>query len=280
MPEELTPKLAESETEPFLTWLFSDLSLKTEPLKLLETAAVARYLMLLAIHGVPTEIAERGPDAILSYKHSPKSEKMLRGRQAVERTAKILWADLLDRAEFKPSTKDEALKFLGKYASARHDPWFECAVNFLKNCEELDLESMPPRSATPFVAKTAAQNRGNPYLDDDLSERIAAADSALERAGVEDRQTVIAQALQDSPLTREQGPKDQIWGGVEVRARARTYRRQKHPMTREQVSNKWIGKYRSDIATEEMLRAGNRETENTSEHESAIGPDRPRPSST
>src|ERR1700723_1186078 len=82
----LPPKggLEESEVQPFLTWLFSDLAVNCKPLKLSPAAAAIRYLMNLAWFGVPTEILAQGPEAIHAFRFGPKDEPMRQSREALK----------------------------------------------------------------------------------------------------------------------------------------------------------------------------------------------------
>jgi hypothetical protein len=163
-------------------------------------------------------------------------------REALKEIAWILWRDLLQSGKFNASSKEEAQRFLDENHGLRQHPNFERARKFLDECEV--PPGYPPESATrPFVATDFFEERGNSYLDDDLSERIAAADCALEQSGIKSRQQLISEALNNSPRTRNRLPKNVSWSAVEVRERVKTYKRQKKSNSLVQLSNNWIGRY-------------------------------------
>ncbi len=236
-------RLDTSEVQPFLNWIFGDLAVKRKRFKLRETAAVARYLAELATHGVPTKIVKRGRKAIQEYWLAPQEEVTRTSRRAVKKTAEIVWGNLFQLGQFDPATKQLVKRFLRKHSASVYHPWIEHALTFLEECE-LVPSSPASRRSPNFVASGSFQERGNPYLEDDLSERIAAADSALRQSGIEDRQKLIADVLTISPLTEHLRPKGDSWGPVEVRERVKTYHRQKHSIAANQLANKWILRYR------------------------------------
>ena len=222
--------------QPFLTWLFSDPAVNCKPLKLSPAAAAIRYLMNLAWFGVPTEILAQGPEAIHAFRFGPKDEPMRQSREALKEIAWLLWSDLLQSGKFNASSKEEAQRFLDENQTLRRHASFERARKFLDECEV--PSGYPPESATrPFAATDFFQERGNSYLDDDLSERIAAADGALEQSGTKGRHALIAQALNASPRTADRLPKNVSWSAVEVRERVKTYKRQKNSNSLVQLAN-------------------------------------------
>jgi hypothetical protein len=250
----LKPKggLEESQVQPFLEWLFSDLAVNCKPLKLSPSAAAIRYLMDLAWFGVPTEILRQGPEAIRAYWVAPRGEQTRRSREALKQIASILWGNLLQFGQFDASSKEEAQRFLRDHWAFCQHPNLERARIFLDDSEI--PPGYPPESASRHFASTRTfQARGNAYLDDDLSERIAAADYALEQSGSKGQHALIAQVLNASPLTADRLPKNVSWGAVEVRERVKTYKRQKNPVPRVQLANNWIGRYRSDIAMQQTI---------------------------
>ncbi len=257
--------LDRSEVRPFLKWLFGDLAVKCEPLKLRESAAVVRYMMTLAQHGVPTKVVRRGAKEIRKYWRGPRDEETRQSRLAVEQIARIVWGNLLQFGRFKASSKHKAQLFLRENLAYCSHPNLERALKFLQECEV--PAGSPPQSPSPhFVAKNLSQQRGNSYLEDDLSERVAAADYLLQQAGVTHRHQFIAAALSFSALTAQRSPKKIGWTAVEVRERVKTYERQKNSIPAEQLANKWIFAYRGLIAIEEMIRANKTPSENVAEN--------------
>ena len=256
----LPPKggLKESEVQPFLKWLFSDLAVNCKPLKLSPGAAAIRHLMNVAWHGVPTEVVRQGPDAINAYLVAPRDEQTRLSQKALRQIASILWGNLLEFAQFDASSKEEAQRFLDEnWAFCKH-PNLERARKFLDDCE------VPPgypaeRGSRHFASIRSFQARGNAYLDDDLSERITAADCALEQSGIRGRHFLIAQALNASLRTADRRPKNDSWGAIEARERIKTYKRQKNSAPVIQLAHKWIGQYRSHIAMPQTIEA-NRST--------------------
>ena len=250
--------LEESEVQPFLKWLFDDLAVNCKPLKLSPSAAAIRHLMNVAWYGVPTEIVRQGPEAISAYWVAPRDEQTRLSQKALKQIASILWGNLLEFAQFDASSKEEAQRFLDENWAFCQHPNLERARSFLDACEV--PPGYPPESASRhFVSARSFQARGNAYLDDDLSERIAAADSALEQPGIGRRHAQIAQALNASARTADRLPKNVSWSAVEVRERVKTYKRQKNSVPVIQLAHKWIGQYRSDIAMRQTIEA-NRST--------------------
>ena len=86
--------LKESEVQPFLKWLFSDLAVNCKPLKLSPGAAAIRHLMNVAWHGVPTGIVRQGPEAISAYLVAPRDEQTRLSQKALRQMASILWGNL------------------------------------------------------------------------------------------------------------------------------------------------------------------------------------------
>src|ERR1700675_4646507 len=127
--------LAPSEAESFLNWLFSDLSRKPQEMTLRETASVARYLIWLSSHGVPKAVAKGGPTAIRGYRRGLKTEESIRGRQDAERSALIVWGDLLRTGRFAPANKKAALAFFRRHSSAWDHPWLLSGLKFLEDFE-------------------------------------------------------------------------------------------------------------------------------------------------
>jgi hypothetical protein len=219
-----------------------------------ETASAVRYLRWLGLHGIPKEIIQQGPDAIKKYWHSTKSPEAIRTRQNVEQMVQIVWRGLLEMGQFAPANKKAAQAFFRRHSSTWDHPGMASALEFLENFE------LPPGATSPFrkhssVTKTsAASGDGNPYLENDLSERIAAADGALRRVAIKQPYELIANALKESPITRALYQDVGSWSSVEVRERVRGYKKQKRARPIEKLADKWILKYRSDQDTEEMIR--------------------------
>jgi len=247
-------ELAPSEVEPFLDWLFSDLAQKPQEMTLRETASVVRYLISLSLHGVPKDVVQQGPEAIKKYRRDPKTAETIRSRQDVERTAMIVWGDLLQVGQFGVANGSEAQEFFLRHRSAWKHPWLTSALTFLEDFE-LPADAPSPFRQYSLVSRSSATTGGaNSYLENDLSERIAAADSALRRTPFKQRHTLIAAALQKSPLTRELRPNNDFWGPIEVRERVKGYTRQKRAHSIEGLADKWIFDYRWFITIEEMIR--------------------------
>jgi hypothetical protein len=98
--------LAEAEVDGYLTWQFSGVAWRPKALTLRETAAVARYLLSVALHGVPKRIVDGGLEVVKKYRRDRllKGERMLEAsdaRQCVQRTAEIVWGDLLQFGQFE-----------------------------------------------------------------------------------------------------------------------------------------------------------------------------------
>jgi hypothetical protein len=258
--------LAESEIDCYLAWQFKVAAWRPKALTLRETAAVARYLLSLALHGVPKTIADGGPEAVQKYwaDRYLKGERMSEAndaRQCVQRTAEIVWGDLLQFGQFEPGSKQEAQRFFKKHSSYWHHPWIEPALKFL---EEFDV---PPGTDPSFHQQqlvgpdVSFQVGGNPYLENDLSQKIAAADYALKKASIRGRRTRIAKALDESPLTARQ---DDSWGPEEVRNRVRSYERLRIHRSPDSLVDESVSSYRQARYLEE-LRSRNKSDQSSCE---------------
>lgn len=239
--------LAAGEVNSFLTWQFGDIARRPEALTLRETAAVVSYLRRLRIQGIPKEVVHRGLDAIKAYYRRPeRSAVEMRARHNAERVERLLWAELLQFGNLPVSSKTTAKTFLRRRASDLSGPWLGEALKFL---EEYDLppDANEQSGAQRLVGRQISiQGDINPYLQDDLSERIAAADYALKRAGIRARRRSIARALNDSMLTPL---KDDTWGADEVRDRVRAYERQHNHLPIDFIADKWVALYHSSLLT-------------------------------
>ena len=105
--------LAESEIDGYLAWQFNGVAWRPKALTLRETAAVVRYLLCLALHGVPKKIVAGGPEAVKKYwvaryLSGERISEANDARQCVQRTAEIIWGDLLQFGQFEAGSKREA----------------------------------------------------------------------------------------------------------------------------------------------------------------------------
>ncbi len=246
--------LAPSEVNSFVKWLFSDLSRKQEEMKLRETASAVRYLSWLGIHGIPKKIIQQGPEATTKYWHSTKSAKAIRTRKNVEQMVQIVWRGLLEMGRFPTANKKAAQAFFRRHASTWDHPGMASALEFLENFELMPGATSPFRKYPSVTKSSATSGDGNPYLENDLSERIAAADGALRRVAIKQPYQLIANTLKASDLTRELYQDVGSWSSVEVRERVKGYKKQKRALPIEKLAHKWILKYRSDQDTKKMIR--------------------------
>jgi hypothetical protein len=185
--------LHESEVEAFLEFLFGDIAERPEELTVREAASVVRYLSLLELRGVPSDVAHRSNKEIEEYLAAEPKEERRQGR-IVGHVAQIIWGEVSQHARIKPSGKAKALRFLRKYASYfRH--YSETVVEFV---EAFDL---PPKTLDPFSYPPGFRSKtrtggGNRRAKNDLSERIYAAYHALRRENTKRSRQRIAGALQ------------------------------------------------------------------------------------
>jgi hypothetical protein len=181
-----------------------------------------------------------------------KGERMLEAsdaRQCVIRTAEIVWGDLLLFGQFEAASKREAQSFFKKHSSDWHHPWLEPALKFLEEFE------VPPWPEAPFDQQqlvgpdASTQVGGSPYLENDLSQRIASADYVLKKASIRGRRARVAKALNESHLTRRP---DDTWGPEEVRNRVRSYERLRIHRSPESLVDESVSSYRRARYQEEQ----------------------------
>jgi hypothetical protein len=209
--------LERSEVDAFLQWLFACIAKRPEPLLLRECAAVARYLRWLSWNGVPLTVLKRGKDAVNDYLFANRTEEERTARRKLEQTANIVWSTLWQFGEFKPSTRDVALRFLQRHSETYFThPYLQPAIAFIKTHE------VPPGSAHRFRRPNLmsrhlnAQGHGNPRVRDDLLERIYAAYYAVPKAGMRNRSRKIAAAL----TAAKAGGRSWSWADVNDRVKA------------------------------------------------------------
>jgi len=198
-------------------------------------------MLWLAWQGVPKNIIELGAGAIREYQVGRRTDEEIRAREDVERTAEIVWRDLLNFGQFETGSKGKTQSFFRRHKSHWHHPGFKPAMRFLKDFE-LPTGLKPPFHQQPLIGRhLSAQGEGNPYLKDDLSERVTAADNALKRAGIRGRRALIAKALNESPLTRRA---NDSWEPEEVRDRVKAYQKQRNHLPGDDLADRWILSYR------------------------------------
>jgi len=224
--------LSAQDAEAFLNFLFWDVAIKPTPLKLRQTAGVARYLKALALE-MPA-----GPE-----------------RDLLERLLKIIWLTLLDRGQILMAEKGDAIHFLDEHSKTYLSSFdMEHIVQLVKSLDKPTEHAFrPPRL---MARGRSVQGQGKAQLQDDLTERICAAYYALRRAGVKNVRTQIAEALNRSGLkTRAKPATDRAWGSGEVNERVgqfedhlvtqhrhtrRPDRREQLKRLREMLVNSWI----------------------------------------
>jgi hypothetical protein len=211
--------LALSEVDDFLSFLFSNPAIRPENLQLQEGAAVARYLKLLAIHGVPLALLERGQEAIDEYhrigQRREEGAKELHVRQQLVKAADAIWWNLQAYGEFDPSSKGAALGFIKRHLGT----YFGNLKPVLSILENYGIpQGMRRAMGHPsFMSQNLnVAGPGNPHLRDDLSERIFAAYHALPRAGMKRRSPKIAAALNSAHAA---GRDDWDWNDVNERVK-------------------------------------------------------------
>jgi hypothetical protein len=226
---------------------------RPKALTLRETATVVRYMLWVALHGVPKEIVDGGPETVERY----RLDRLLKGErkskendasQCVQRTAEIVWGDLLQFGQFEVGSKREAQSFFKKHSSYWYHPWLEPALKFLEEFEVPHWTEAPFHQQQLVGPHVSEQGGGNPYLENDLSQRIAAADYALKKASIRGRRARVAKALNESPMCAR--PNDS-WGPEEVRNRVRSYERMREHRSPESLVDESVSSYRQARYLEE-----------------------------
>ena len=204
---------------------------------------MVRYMLWMARQGVPTRVVKLGPEAVQEYQVGRRTDEEIRARQDVEHLAKGIWSDLLTLGQFETASTSKAQRFLRQHSSYWHDPWLASALRFFEDFE-LPTGVKPPFSQQRLVGKHRIVHGANPYLENDLSERITAASYALKRAGLRRRHSLIAKALNQSPLTRRSSD---FWGPEEVRDRVKAYEKQRDHIPGDALVDVSIFTYRRAI---------------------------------
>jgi hypothetical protein len=222
--------LAAEEINPFLSFLFKDVATRPQTLKLRETAAVARYLVLLACNAVPQDVVRCGHEAIKAYKKKQRTESEREARTSAAGIADHLWRLLASYGEFEQSTRGQAIAFLKTHANT----YLANCPSLVTTIELVEGYSLPPGLRSPFKAPALLSDFLNvqgpdptPYITTDLSERIYAADHALKRAGQKKHHVRIANAMNRFKVRRVQRKKQSHDGWVpqDVNERVKEYER-------------------------------------------------------
>jgi hypothetical protein len=237
-----SPKLDSNEVSDFLTWLFGDLAQKLHRMNLREAASVARYLDLLGTQGIPRSVSKGSPEEVLDYGLRQRSSADTQERRCVQRFAQSIWTTLFQFGRIDASSEPETRRFLIKHKGFwRNDLLFSKAMKFL---EEFELPSDMPKARPPSLVSRHLGPHGTSKrrLENDLSERIAAANCILRRAGQRGVRDRIAEQLNLSTSKKPEAG----WGPEEVGERVKTYGRlaKRHPD--DFLIDKWITLYRAD----------------------------------
>jgi hypothetical protein len=250
-----------SEVDDFLSFLFSNPAIRPDNLQLQEGAAVARYLKLLALHGVPLAVLEGGQEAIDEYhrigQRREEGAKALDVGPQLVKAADAIWWHLQAYGEFEPSSKGAALGFIKRHLGTYFGK-LKPVLSILENYgipQGVRCATGPPSFMSPNLNVAGP---GNPHLRDDLSERIFAAYHALPLAGMKRRSPKIAAALNSAHAA---GRDNWIWSDVYERIkgykRGLRLRLRKHGMAAYTLpaelkgeegrqASLWIGMFRFD----------------------------------
>lgn len=193
--------------EQLLEFLFTTVARKFGPISLREGAAVARYLHSLAWGPAHPEDRVRGDDL-----------------QLLHRLSDVIWGTVLQRASFKTAEQEQVIEFLEKNAYTH--------LVRQNVARALGLVRALPEP-NPHVAPTTLSGRlrggalgaRRARLNDDLTERIAAAYWALRQSGVAKASTRVAEALNRFGLRTHSHRSETTWSSYEVRERVKQYDR-------------------------------------------------------
>lgn len=149
--------LSEQDAEAFSIFLFSDVAIKPLPLKLRQTAGVARYLKALALEMPPG-----------------------RERDLLDRLSEIIWLTLLDRGQIPIAEKSLTIEFLNEHSKTYLNSFdTERIMEIVKNLEGPVKYVHAFRAPRLMARGRSVQGQGKAQLQDDLTERIYVAYYAL-----------------------------------------------------------------------------------------------------
>ena len=223
------------ESDSFLDFLFSDIAHRPDTLTLRETAAVARFLLALARGGVAPDDA-----ADSQTEDSPHFEG---GREDAEKRvllsglARIIWMDLLQFGKINACGKQVAARFL-----RRHRDTYLAGKDVSSALEAIEYFEVPERDRPLFqpphlIARTfSAQGVGNPYLKDDLTERIYTGYHVLKLAREPRIRPRIAEALEraGAATVARKRARGARWTWQDVNERIKEYDKRLRKRFREQ----------------------------------------------
>ena len=184
------------ELDEFLKFLFAEIARKPAPLGLREVSSIVRYLMSLGVAGIPRAVLAQGAEAIKRYSHDRRSASENRMAESTWQMAEIIWRTLIRSGNIPLASKKETEDFLRAHAKTYlANPYLSDTLRFVRKFELSDHTALTFTQPHLMSRHINAQGQGNPYLLDDLTERIAAAYFALTRVGIRDAYARIAKAL-------------------------------------------------------------------------------------
>ena len=126
-----------------------------------------------------------GDEAIRAYRFRARTAEVQDEMRCAEQIANLLWGRVRSHNRHKAASNRSALRFLREHALTHLTGPFIYRTLDLLDSFDVPPDLIRPLSKPNLVSRSLAAYGGNPWLPDDLSERIYAADHTLKRAGVE-----------------------------------------------------------------------------------------------
>lgn len=248
--------LAMKEVEQFLDFLFHDVASRPEPMRLNEVAGVVRYLDALATTGVPSRIVQKGATSVNRYcaegEYDEKGRHRTRdwsAKQSADTIANALWSTLRQCGKIKLATKAKVIRLVKTHSTNYSPQTVDAVLAFVRNAEPYESDHIFQPVA--LISRSQAVGMAGRHLQNDLSERIAVAKSALGKVRVPRANVEIARALKRHRCPKRDKSTD--WYDTDVHERAKdftqAFRTQHHSGTKskrvvQSLVDSWIFRFR------------------------------------
>jgi hypothetical protein len=267
-----------SEIDDFLRFVLFDIARRPKALKIRECIRVARYLDWLVKCGVPKEVLRSGPKAVEAHRRRAQSAEERDKQWCAEEIADLLWGRVRRLDAHQAASNQEALSFLEVHADTHFaNPFIGRAIDLVQDFD-VPAEELRPAAKPNLTSRSRAGFGTDPHLQDDLSERLFAADHALKRMGLRRTRKMIAAVLNEGKIQSSRRLKrdaaEQEWLPEEVHERVKAFeKRIKQRLSRvpagrslndlvrearDGMADKWIGEYKWARQVESMSKASPR----------------------
>jgi|SRR5579872_3362758 len=269
--------LDRSEVHDFLRFLLFDVAWRPKELQIRRCIAVARYLDWLADAGAPKTVVRAGGKAVEEFRRKPPSAEERDEKACTKHIADLLWGRVRRIDRHRAASNQDALRFLEQHADTHFaNPFISRTIDLVKDFD-VPADVLVPHVKPTLISRSSAGVGDTARLQDDLSERLFAADHVLKRTGLRNTRVAIVKVLNEGDIQsgrrRGRDAAEQEWLPQEVHERIKGFEKQlKSRMrvvpgrslierlreVRASFANKWIDAYRWAQYVESMSQTNKR----------------------